>query len=159
SRVTVAYSLQRDSQLIDLIHDLRLEGIHVDVVPRLFEFCGHDAELHQVEGLTMLTLRPIGHGRSLRVKRALDLAVASAVLVVLAPVLLAVAVCVRLDSRGPVLYRGRRIGRGGAQFDLFKFRTMRRDADEVLEYLMQDEGVREEFRRSHKLRDDPRVTR
>ncbi|MBM3776993.1 MAG: sugar transferase [Acidimicrobiia bacterium] len=64
-------------------------------------------------------------------KRAFDLAVATALLCALGPVLLAVAAAVRVDSPGPILYRGRRTGRHGRPFDMLKFRTMVADAERL----------------------------
>ncbi len=63
------------------------------------------------------------------IKRCFDLALALGSLVVLAPLMLGLAIWVRLDSRGPAIYRGRRIGRDGVPFAMYKFRTMVADAD------------------------------
>jgi lipopolysaccharide/colanic/teichoic acid biosynthesis glycosyltransferase len=62
-------------------------------------------------------------------RRTLDILVASALLIVLAPLLLLVAIAIRVDSRGAALFRQRRVGRGGREFTLVKFRSMRTDAD------------------------------
>ena len=70
--------------------------------------------------------------RTDRAKRAFDLVVALPALVVLSPVLLAIAVAVRVDSRGPALFRQERVGLGGEVFRLHKFRTMRVSHDGVL---------------------------
>ncbi|HEX6750220.1 MAG TPA: sugar transferase [Longimicrobium sp.] len=64
-------------------------------------------------------------------KRAFDLAAAAAGVVALSPLLLSVALAVKLDSRGPLFYRGERIGLGGRRFRIFKFRTMRPDAERM----------------------------
>jgi len=77
--------------------------------------------------------------------RALDLAIAAIALLVLSPFLLAAAIWIKLGSRGPVIYRQRRVGRGGAEFELLKLRTMALGSDPV--------GVGTAV-----LRDDPRVT-
>jgi lipopolysaccharide/colanic/teichoic acid biosynthesis glycosyltransferase len=69
--------------------------------------------------------------RQLPGKRAFDVAVAAAALVLLVPVLLVIALAVKLDSPGPVLYRQRRVSRGGRLFRLYKFRTMVADADRL----------------------------
>jgi lipopolysaccharide/colanic/teichoic acid biosynthesis glycosyltransferase len=78
--------------------------------------------------------------------RAADLAIAAVGLVLLSPLLLAAAIAIKLESRGPVLYRQRRVGKDGLIFELFKLRTMRRGADPV--------GVGTAV-----TADDPRVTR
>ncbi|MER3467306.1 MAG: sugar transferase, partial [Thermoflexus sp.] len=81
---------------------------------------------------------------------------AAAALIALAPVLLAIAVAVKLDSPGPVFYRRRVVGLGGRLFDAFKFRTMVVNAEALLQ---QDPRLREAFEQNFKLREDPRVTR
>ncbi len=102
----------------------------------------------------------LASGTNRATKRMLDLLGASALLVTLAPVLLAIALWIRLDSRGPALYLSPRIGRYGRRFNCVKFRTMHVDADERLQHLLRDDpAVREEYERFHKLADDPRVTR
>jgi lipopolysaccharide/colanic/teichoic acid biosynthesis glycosyltransferase len=78
--------------------------------------------------------------------RVLDIVLAGIGLVLAAPLLLIAAVAIKLDSRGPVIYRQRRVGKGGQQFEVYKLRTMRLGADPV--------GVGTPV-----LEDDPRVTR
>lgn len=89
-------------------------------------------------------------------KRALDLVLASVLLVLTAPVLAAAALAVKLDDRGPVLYRQERIGRGGRPFTILKVRSMHVGADRDQRDLM---GRNERQGPLFKLRDDPRVTR
>jgi exopolysaccharide production protein ExoY len=106
-------------------------------------------------------LRPTpGRGAPYRAaKRGLDVLASAALLLLLAPLFVAVALALRLEG-GPVLFRHRRIGRGGRQFDCLKFRTMRPDAEAVLVSLLEeDPRVRAEWALSAKLVDDPRVTR
>jgi exopolysaccharide production protein ExoY len=92
-------------------------------------------------------------------KRSLDLTIACAALLFLLPLLVAVAVMVRASDGGPALYRHRRIGCDGREFDCLKFRTMVPNAQEALEaHLRGDPGAAAEWRRTRKLRNDPRVT-
>src|SRR5205807_9292566 len=89
-------------------------------------------------------------------KRTFDLVVASVSLLFLAPMLLAIAIAVKLSSRGPVVYRSTRPGMAGKPFYCFKFRTMREHADRVqvdLEPLNESSGA------LFKIREDPRLTR
>jgi lipopolysaccharide/colanic/teichoic acid biosynthesis glycosyltransferase len=65
---------------------------------------------------------------------------------------------VKLSSKGPILYRDERIGRGGEVFWALKFRTMCADAQLALDRVLEDAAARSEFQRTHKLRNDPRVT-
>ena len=89
-------------------------------------------------------------------KRVTDFGVALAGLLMLSPLLLLLAVLVKLDSCGPALYRRRVLGRGGAQFDAFKFRTMVVNGDEVL---AAHPDLRATLARDEKLKVDPRITR
>lgn len=93
------------------------------------------------------------------VKRSFDIVTAITALVVLAPLLLVVAMMIRLFDEGPALYRHRRIGRNGMPFDCLKFRTMVVDADRVLHrQLLSDREAAREWERDHKLKNDPRIT-
>ena len=89
-------------------------------------------------------------------KHAADLIIALIALVLLSPILLALALIVRLGSPGPVVYRRRVMGVGGNQFDAFKFRTMRLNGDEIL---AQYPDLKAIWERDQKLKDDPRITK
>jgi len=89
------------------------------------------------------------------VKRAMDIAVASASLLFFLPLFLVVAAAIKLDSPGPVLFRQTRIGKGGKPFSFYKFRSMIRDAERHKEALRdRNEAEAPLF----KIRNDPRVT-
>ncbi|MCC6682295.1 MAG: undecaprenyl-phosphate galactose phosphotransferase WbaP [Phycisphaeraceae bacterium] len=93
-------------------------------------------------------------------KRAMDLCLTVVGGLVILPLLLLIALAVKLDSRGPVLFGHERIGREGRPFNAWKFRSMRHDADKRLaDYLEAHPELRQQWERDHKLRDDPRVTR
>lgn len=95
-------------------------------------------------------------GLSAILKTAMDYALALAGLIILSPLLLLVALLVKLDSPGPVIYRRRVVGLGGRAFDAFKFRTMVTDADALL---TRNAELKRQFDDQFKLKDDPRVTR
>ena len=97
---------------------------------------------------------PAGKPMQQALKNVLDFVGALAGLVLLSPVLLLIALCVRLGDGGPVFYRRRVVGRKG-EFDAFKFRTMVINAEVVLNA---DPELREQYERSFKLKKDPRVT-
>lgn len=93
-------------------------------------------------------------------KRIFDVAAATCILVMLAPLFLFTALAILLTSGAPVLYGHERVGLGGRRFRCWKFRTMRVDAAEVLRrHLAQDDAARAEWAASRKLRNDPRITR
>jgi lipopolysaccharide/colanic/teichoic acid biosynthesis glycosyltransferase len=87
-------------------------------------------------------------------KRVFDVTVATLVLVLLSPVLLAIALAIKLSSRGPVLFRQPRVGRHGREFEMLKFRTMVRDADDRKDELRALNEAAPMF----KISDDPRTT-
>ena len=93
------------------------------------------------------------------IKRAFDLVAASILVLLLSPLLLFLAWRIRRNDGGPVFFVQERVGRDGQPFPCYKFRSMVLDAESRLqEYLVAHPGVREEYERNFKLRDDPRVT-
>ena len=92
---------------------------------------------------------------ALAAKKFMDVSVSSILLIILSPLLLFIALVIRLTSRGPVIYRQARVGLRGRQFDLYKFRTMVANADQIrLELEAQNEADGPAF----KIKDDPRIT-
>ena len=129
-RVIIAFSEATHDQLLDTIHELRKYDVQIDIVPRLFEIVGPKAGIHTLEGLALVSLPPASVSRSSRLlKRAVDYIVAVPMLVLLAPLMALIAICIRLDSPGPVLFRQRRLGYEMRPFTVLKFRTMRVDTD------------------------------
>lgn len=98
--------------------------------------------------------------RRLLFKRCLDVLVGVVLGLLLLPLFLALALLIKLESPGPIVYGHRRIGRHGNTFTILKFRTMAADADQVLErYLAEHADLRAEWEANHKLKKDPRITR
>ncbi|HXV96477.1 MAG TPA: sugar transferase [Gaiellaceae bacterium] len=159
-RVIVAFSNDSHEDMLDLIRSLKDLDIQIDLVPRFFEVIGTNVGIHTAEGLPLIGLPALRLSRSsLVVKRTMDLALSITGLVLLAPLFLAVAVWIRLDSRGPVFFRQLRMGSGDQTFEIFKFRTMTADADErKSEYAALNKHV-EGDPRMFKIPNDPRVTR
>ncbi|WP_205830909.1 MULTISPECIES: sugar transferase [unclassified Microbispora] len=134
----------------------RLERTRTDLVvaPALMEVAGPRIAIRPVAGLPLLHVEhpELAGGRRL-VKGVFDRLVAAVALVLLAPLLAAVAVAVRVTSPGPALFRQRRVGRDGVEFTILKFRTMWRDAEaRKIELVSDADGV------LFKVRRDPRVT-
>jgi exopolysaccharide biosynthesis polyprenyl glycosylphosphotransferase len=131
-RVIVAFSHDRHEELLRLIGELRMHDVQIDVVPRLFEAVSANTSVHGVEGLSLLSLTPVRIPRSSRLlKRMVDIAGASLLCALTAPLMVVIAVLIRLDSPGPVFFRQIRLGLNMREFKLFKFRTMREDTDEA----------------------------
>jgi exopolysaccharide biosynthesis polyprenyl glycosylphosphotransferase len=146
-----------DHRLLDVIRVVKRLGVRVSVLPRLFEAVGSAYEFDEVEGATLLGVRRHGLSRSSRlVKRSFDLVCASIVVVLLLPLMAMIAIAIKLDSRGPVFFRQRRVGCEDRVFRIFKFRTMVADA----EARKADLGDRNEAGGGlFKIEDDPRITR
>jgi exopolysaccharide biosynthesis polyprenyl glycosylphosphotransferase len=132
---------------------LRLD---VKMAPDLFG-CELTREAERIGGIPLFSLHeerlPVA---GLWLKRALDMAGAGTALVLTAPLLVLIAMCIRFDSNGPVIYAALRAGRKGRPFRCYKFRTMVRDADAL------KQGLRKRNQREgpfFKITDDPRVTR
>jgi exopolysaccharide biosynthesis polyprenyl glycosylphosphotransferase len=161
-RVIIAFSNEPHQQTLDLIRSMKDLDVQVDIVPRLFELLGPGVGIHTVEGLPLVGLAPARLSRSSRLlKRGLDLVVSLVSLVVLAPVFMAIAVAIKLDSRGPVFFRQTRMGQRDKTFRIWKFRTMTGDADarkaEVAHLNMHLHNGGDP--RMFKIPDDPRITR
>jgi exopolysaccharide biosynthesis polyprenyl glycosylphosphotransferase len=136
-----------------------LQGLELDmlVVPSLTDIAGPRVHMRHVAGLPFVQVEePQSDRAGGWSKRLFDVVVSGAILAVLSPFLLTVALLIRLQDRGPVLYRQRRVGANGAEFEMIKFRSMVLNAEQLLPELAaanEHDGV------LFKIRDDPRVTR
>ncbi|HUZ82105.1 MAG TPA: exopolysaccharide biosynthesis polyprenyl glycosylphosphotransferase [Gaiellaceae bacterium] len=130
-RVIVAFSEAPHDELLDAIRRLRRLDVHIDLIPRLFEIVGLEAGIHACEGLSLVGLRTTRVSAAARaLKRALDVAVTVPMLVAFAPLMVLIAVAIRVDSNGPALFRQQRLGLHMRPFTVLKFRTMRVDTDQ-----------------------------
>jgi exopolysaccharide biosynthesis polyprenyl glycosylphosphotransferase len=130
--------------------------VRVRVAPSTMEILIHRAEFVPGQSVPLFELKPpVFDGIDFAVKRTFDVVVASLILLFLSPVLLVLALAVRLTSRGPVIYRSWRPGIGRQPFACLKFRTMYRDADERQADL---ESLNEASGALFKIKDDPRMT-
>ncbi|MBK7781892.1 MAG: sugar transferase [Ardenticatenia bacterium] len=132
-------------------------GLHLRFSGGLFEIITTGLELRQIAFTPLLSVVPVRlTGLDHVLKWLLDKGIALAVVALGWPLLLALALWVRLDSPGPVGHRRRVLGLGGKPFDAFKFRSMRVDGDAIL---AGQPELRAELAREQKLKEDPRVTR
>jgi exopolysaccharide biosynthesis polyprenyl glycosylphosphotransferase len=145
---------ERVSELVIKLHDL---PVKIWVIPDYFHLALHKANIEEFGGFPMLDLRaPALNDYQRMVKRAFDLIVGTAILIVASPIFLIVAIAIKLDSSGPVIYKSKRVGENGHIFEMLKFRSMVANADQ----LVTDLSLKD-FHGSltHKVPDDPRVTR
>jgi len=159
-RVAIAFSTDSHEQTLAVIRSMQDSDVQIDIVPRMFEVLGTNAQLHTIEGIPLVGL-PIPRLRESErfLKRSLDLLGATAGLILLAPLFVGVAVWIKLDSRGPVFFRQVRMGARERTFSVLKFRTMSHDAESrklEVSHLNMHLGA---DARMFKVPHDPRVTR
>ena len=92
-------------------------------------------------------------------KRLFDIILTSIALIVLSPIFIIIAILIKIDSKGSVLYRHKRIGKNGKYIYLYKFRSMYSDSKERLEKLLENPKIRKEWEENFKLDNDPRITK
>jgi len=143
--------------IIGLVEEARGAGVDVRVVPDLYDGLAWNAPVEYIGQFPTIPLhrRDFPRGAFL-IKRVIDVTLSVLALIVLAPVMLVIAILIKLDSPGPVLYRAQRIGRKGVTFTCYKFRTMVQDADRQRQNLLhrnERDGI------LFKINNDPRVTR
>ncbi len=123
--VILSFASERDHRLIELVNQCREQHIDVSVVPRLYESMNERVTLEHVGGLPLLSLRAVDpKGWQFAIKHTFDRVGAVLALLTVGPLMIAIAIAVKLTSPGPVIFRQRRVGRDGRVFDVLKFRTM-----------------------------------
>jgi exopolysaccharide biosynthesis polyprenyl glycosylphosphotransferase len=143
--------------VLDAVERAHRAGVKVRLAPSTTELLMHEAEYVPGEGVPLFELRPpVLTGADWALKRAFDLVGAVLVLLVGIPLWIAIALAIKLESRGRVLYVDRRIGVGEREFRMLKFRTMAADAAARQREL---EAENEASGALFKIREDPRVTR
>jgi exopolysaccharide biosynthesis polyprenyl glycosylphosphotransferase len=144
---------ERSVELVDLCHN---RGVSVHVAPSTMEILIQRAEFVPGESVPLFTLRPpVFEGIDFAVKRTFDLVLSTVGLILLSPILIAIAIAIKLSSRGPVIYLSERPGMAGTPFKCLKFRTMREHADQIQSEL---EPLNEQNGALFKIRRDPRLT-
>jgi len=144
-------------QMLELVHHAKVTGAKVSLQPTLMAAVGGAVVFDELGGQTLLGIPRFGLPRSSQtLKRAFDLLVSTTMLLLLAPVLVVIAVLIRLDSPGPALFRQVRVGRDGQLFSMFKFRSMVANADAMKDGLR---PLNEAGSGMFKITNDPRLTR
>ncbi len=144
-------------EMLNLVRTLKAVGVRVSVLPRLLEVVGSSVEFDDLHGVTVMGVRRFELTRSSAAsKRVFDLLGASLGLLAVAPLLLVIAIAIKLEDGGPVFFAQQRVGRWGKRFRMLKFRTMVPDADELKDSLRDRNEAKEGL---FKIAEDPRVTR
>lgn len=134
---------------------------HIQVLPDIPGVPVHSVSTEPLaDYLTLNITNNLKKRSNQMIKRAFDLCATLVGGTLISPLLLLLFILIKLDSRGPVLYSQKRLGKDGKHFRIWKFRSMVKDADEALErHLSEHPDLCEEWNRTHKLTNDPRITR
>lgn len=142
---------------LSIIEQCREREVGFTLVPDLFELALDRIHINEVAGLPLIGIKDTRiQGGNYLIKRGMDLSVALAVLILFLPLMLLIALAVRLDSPGPVFFRQERVGKAGRRFTLYKFRSMCQYAEERQAELQATYRIGTLL---FKIKDDPRVTR
>jgi exopolysaccharide biosynthesis polyprenyl glycosylphosphotransferase len=156
-RIVVASGSVDSELIVELNAICRRRQVKLSAVSPLRGKAQPAPQIAQLADLPILEYNTWDPSRSsLLIKRGFDVAVAGVGMLVLLPLLPLIALAIKLDSRGPILFSQVRAGLGGRPFRMYKFRTMRVDAEEMLDQVVQ---LSELEHPAFKVRDDPRVTR
>ncbi|WP_084288413.1 sugar transferase [Desulfovermiculus halophilus] len=152
--IYIALPLRADKKIRAILENCRTLGANIYLVPDLNAFTIFNTRVQQLGDMLLMDFNP-DCGR----KRLFDVVFSLAAIVMTLPVTLGIALLIKTSSKGPVFYKHRRITAAGREFLCLKFRTMHVDADERLRRILEkDPEAREEWEKTFKLKDDPRVT-
>jgi exopolysaccharide biosynthesis polyprenyl glycosylphosphotransferase len=156
-RVVVTEHEMSETDAERLIEECKAAGLGLTFLPQHYGLLGPGIELNRLAELPVLDFRFSDPPRStVAMKRAMDIVIATAMLLLLSPLLLAIALWILLDDGRPVFFRQSRAGKDGIPFTMLKFRTMVTDAEQRLPELVDIETLAQP---AFKIQDDPRVTR
>jgi exopolysaccharide biosynthesis polyprenyl glycosylphosphotransferase len=145
---------ERLNLVVSRLHEL---PVNVRIIPDYFSLALYRATVEDFGGIPMINLRdPALNDYQRLVKRLFDLVAGTFITLLALPLMMLVALAIRVDSPGQVLFRQKRVGENGRLFDMFKFRSMVVNAEALQDQVTQ---VDEEGHVVHKVKDDPRVTR
>lgn len=155
-RIILAAGPWAPDEILQTIDDLKRSEIKLSVLPPISRLASMSFDIDQLPGLALFGMRRFEISRSSAVvKRAFDLGISCIALAVLSPALAAIALTIKLDSRGSVFFRQQRAGQHGRHFRIFKFRSMVEDADAQRPEMTHLSDSPDLF----KIANDPRVTR
>ena len=145
--VLIALEHNERQRVIDIIGSCNGHSVNLKIVPDLYDIVVGQAKTNQIYGFPLIEILPeLMPAWERRIKRSIDVFVSLVVLLLFSPIWLVMAIAIKLDSKGPALYRQDRVGRNGRNFRIRKFRSMLHDAESMTGPVWAD-------------RDDPRITR
>lgn len=153
--VYVALPMRAERKIFWILRECRDLGARIYIVPDLYIFGLHHAEIQSIGEMLVLNFNPDSDW-----KRAFDIVFSLCILFLSSPLMLLIMLLIKVESRGPIFYRHRRIMTTGREFQCLKFRTMVLDADKKLTSLLaENPAMAEEWNKNFKLKNDPRITK
>ncbi len=155
--VILAIPYMKTEAVAMLLNTCRRADVKFSLVPSLFEILTSKTEAKQIDDIPILSVKePLQRLLNRGLKRSIDIIFSSLICVVLSPLLLFVAIAIKIESRGPMFFRQRRMGKGEQYFFMYKFRSMCEDAESrrmTVDHLNETDGP------IFKIRNDPRMTK
>ena len=155
--VIITLPWQYHRKIMQIVAHCERKEIRTRIVPDLFQITLNRMQIEEIAGMPMIGIKEVGiGGLNQFIKRTLDLSVATMILLLALPVMGLIALMIKLDSPGPILFPQERVGKNGRRFTIFKFRSMVKDAERqkaALANLNEADGP------LFKIKDDPRRTR
>ena len=153
--VYIALPMRAERKIFSILRECRSLGARIYLVPDLYVFGLHHAEIQSLGKMLVLNFNPHTEW-----KRGFDIFFSFFVLLFSLPLTLVISLLIKLEDGGPVIYKHKRITAAGKEFNCLKFRTMRLNADEELEKLLaENPELRAEWNQTYKLKKDPRITK
>ncbi|HVN48725.1 MAG TPA: sugar transferase [Bacteroidota bacterium] len=128
--ILIGLDSTQHEQLSDIMQHCDTHIVHIKIMPDMYDIVSGQARISSLSGMPLMEVRPqLMMPWEESAKRILDVAVSAAILFLGLPIWLFVALIIKMDSRGPILYKQMRVGRNGEHFKMYKFRSMRSDAE------------------------------
>ena len=157
TEVIIALPWSYHRRILSLIAQCERARVRARLVPDIFQLTLSRVDVDVLGGIPLIGVKPVTmRGGSLAIKRAMDLILGGLLCLLALPLMGLIALAIRLDSPGPVLFKQTRVGKGGKEFQCCKFRSMRQGAEEEQERLR---SLNEATGPLFKIKDDPRMTR
>ncbi len=155
--VIITLPWQYHRKIVSVMAQSERAKVRARIVPDLFQLTLNRMQIEEVAGVPMIGVKDVGiSGLNQIIKRSMDVIISTAALIILTPIMGLVALMIKLESPGDVLFRQERVGKNGRRFDLYKFRSMVEGAEEQQSQLQE---LNEADGPIFKMKDDPRITR
>ena len=157
NRIIVCISSLSHNELLNIAYSCEKKDISLDIIPDLLNILPAKVNVFMQGNIPLIRIRKIGVSYTAQfVKRLIDILVVVIGGILLFPFMAIIALLIKIDSPGPIIYKQKRIGQGGKPFYFYKFRSMHMNTEQLREVLQKEHNVDE---RLFKIKNDPRITR